>query len=56
MTLAAMNLVGLGRAELKEISRALCFAHEIDGLVVMLDDCPIRIVGADRSLNPEPIR
>ncbi len=49
------NFVGFNRAELQEIFRALGFLYQIDGLILVLHDRPVRIECANQSFYLEPV-
>ena len=47
MTLPATHLVRLGGSELQEVFCAFGLSHEIQGLIMVLYDSPIRIIGTE---------
>src|ERR1017187_9215596 len=51
----ATDFLGFGVAEFLEILGGFGFAHEIKDGVVVLEDCPVGIVGAERCLDFEPV-
>ncbi len=54
--LAAADLVGFAGAELQEVLGGFRLSNEVKHLVVVLQDCPVRVVLADRRVDLEPAR
>lgn len=53
MSLTTANFVGFGRAELEKIFGSFGLAHHVNGLVVVFNDRPIRVVFSDWCLDLE---
>ena len=52
--LAALNLGPLSAVQLQLVFGGFGFAHQIDLLVVLFDDGPVEVVGADWGFNLVP--
>lgn len=56
MPLATADLVCFVSAQFKEVACCLGFAHEINRLVIMFQNRPVRVVFAHRCVNDKPLR